>query len=99
MNAFAAGQLLDIDDTEVGLSIANVAASSHSCDLNRRRCAVRRSPARPAGGAGRSTRAPSPTLPGHPRAAGRPFSRCSCHPTTRDIARFVREAKIISRYN
>jgi len=27
-----------------GLSIANVAASSHSYDLNRRRCAVRRSP-------------------------------------------------------
>ena len=29
-----------------GLSIAN-AAASHSYDLNRRRCAVRRSPARP----------------------------------------------------
>jgi len=28
-----------------GLSIANVAASSHSYDLNSRRCAVRRSPA------------------------------------------------------
>jgi hypothetical protein len=40
-----------------GLSIANV-ASSHSYDLNSRRCAVRRSPAWPAGGARRSTRAP-----------------------------------------
>ena len=67
-----------------GPSIANVAASSHSYDLNRRRCAVTRSPAWPAGGARRSTRAPrarrwpppSPTPPGHRRAAGRPFSRC-----------------------
>jgi hypothetical protein len=36
-----------------GPSIANVAASSHSYDLNRRRGAVRRSPAWPAGGARR----------------------------------------------
>src|SRR2546427_9397638 len=41
-----------------GLSIANVAASSHSYDFNSRRCAVRRSPALPAGGARRSTRTP-----------------------------------------
>jgi len=31
-----------------GLSIANVVASSHSDDLNRRRCAIRRSPGEPA---------------------------------------------------
>jgi hypothetical protein len=66
-----------------GLSIANV-ASSHSYDLDRRRCAVRRSLAWSTGGARRSTRAPehavgrrrAPTPPGHRRAAGLPFSRC-----------------------
>jgi endoglucanase len=34
-----------------GLSIAYVAASSHSYDFNSRRCAARRSPAWPAAGA------------------------------------------------
>lgn len=41
-----------------GLSIANVAASSHSYDLNHRRGAVTRSLAWPLGGARRSTRDP-----------------------------------------
>jgi hypothetical protein len=68
-----------------GLSITDVAASSHSYDLNRRRYAVRRSPAWPAGRRQKkyesSPRArrwppPSPTPPGHRRAASRPFSLC-----------------------
>ncbi len=56
-----------------GLSIANVAASSHSYSLNRQRCALRRSPAWPAGGARRSTRAPRARRwppPSQPHASG-----------------------------
>src|SRR6266851_2044968 len=51
--------------------IANV-ASSRSYDLNSRRCAVRRSPAWPAGGARRSTRAPqsTPVAAAQPHASG-----------------------------
>jgi hypothetical protein len=54
-----------------GFSIADVAASSQSYDLNRRRCAVRRSPARPAGGARRNESPQStPVAAAQPHTSG-----------------------------